>query len=138
MTTTVDTARPTTPSTQLVRRLPIAAAAALALNLIVYLAGSLAGASWLVTTPQVIGVGMVTIGTLVPFVLAGAGVWALSRRWPQGPRWASWAGLAFGVLTLPMSLIAATDPTTGISLASMHVITGVAWLLAVLPPRSRA
>jgi len=138
MTATVDTARPIASSTQLVRRLSIAAAAALTLNLLAYLAGSLAGATWLVTTPQLIGPGMVTIGTLVPVVLAGAGLWALARRWPQVQRWAAWAGLALGILTMPMSLIAATDPTTGIALASMHAIAGLAWLLAVLPTRSRA
>jgi hypothetical protein len=127
-----------TPLRRLPLRLAVAAAGALFLNLLTYLTGSLLGASWTVSTPQVIGVGMVIGATILPLALAGVVVWALASRWPALPRWSAWAGLAFGLLTIPMSLLSAADSATGISLAAMHAVTAVAWLLAVLPARSNA
>lgn len=115
-------------------RLGVAAAAAMAVNLTAYGAGSLADASWVVEGSHgTISAGAAVFASLVPLLLAGVVTWLIGRTRPGFVRFAAWAGLAVGVLTAPMAPLAATDVTTGLCLASMHAVTGVAWFLALLP-----
>ncbi|MFD4421656.1 DUF6069 family protein [Agromyces sp. NPDC058484] len=118
-------------------RVLIAAGAAVVLDLIVLWIASAGGASLIVTPPgapgsiQVDAVA-VTLTVVVPMVVVGAGVWLLTRRWPAIRLWAAWAGLAFGVLSAALPLTVEADLGTKLALASMHVITGVAWFVALV------
>ena len=45
---------------------------------------------------------------------------------------AAWLGFGFAVLSMA-SLLNAADLATGFALGSMHLMTALAWLFAVLP-----
>jgi hypothetical protein len=119
-------------------RLVIAGALALALNLAALAIGHLAGASLKVSAPEAIDWVSVTATTLGTMLVGGAISWLLIRKWPRARGWAAWGGLIFGLATMPMSFIAAADLATGCTLASMHVITSLAWLFAVKPSATTA
>jgi hypothetical protein len=119
-------------------RLVIAAAIALALNLAALAVGSLAGASLKVGAPAAIDWVSVTATTLGTMLVGGLITRLLARKWPRVRTWAAWGGLIFGLATMPMPLIAAADLTTGLTLASMHVFTSMAWLVAVKPAATTA
>lgn len=114
------------------RRLLIGAAAALAINMAAFGVGTAAGASWDVGQPSPVNLVAVMAATLVSFAVAGGITWALARTWPAFARFAAWAGLAFGVLSL-FGVLNAADAATGASLAVMHLATAGAWFLAVRP-----
>ncbi|BDZ64771.1 DUF6069 family protein [Agromyces mangrovi Wang et al. 2018] len=113
----------------------IAAGVAAALNVAVYALATSAGATMTVDmqgSPMTVTLGPVVGASIIPLVAAGLVAWPLARRWPMLRTWFAWAGLAFGVATVPMSLIATGDAVTGWSLASMHVIAGAAWFAALM------
>ncbi|HEY3339172.1 MAG TPA: DUF6069 family protein [Propionicimonas sp.] len=137
MTTTTAPAAPTTRDAQLKpARVAIAAAVALALNLAAYGIGTLAGASWTVSSPVGISWVGITATTLGTMAVGGLITWLLVRSWTKAPTWAAWGGLIFGLASMPMSFIAAADLTTGFGLASMHVIAALAWFFAVRPAKA--
>ena len=68
---------------------------------------------------------------LVVFVVLGALVWFISAKRPGFARLAAWAGLAVGVLSM-LSLINAADVTTAVSLGAMHLVTAIAWVVALI------
>ncbi len=117
------------------KRFGLAVLAAAVLNLIAYAVGSLAGASWVANGQSITWI-MVILATLFPMAVGGAITYLLSRRWGKATTVMAWIGLAFGIVTLPAPLFAAENAAAGLSLASMHVITGVVWFLAVRPGRS--
>lgn len=138
MTTTqpVQTTAPVT-SPVSVKRIGLAALAALVVNLIVYAVASAAGATWL-ANGQTVAWFMVVLASVIPIAI-GAGITVLlARRWTAAPRVMAWVGLAFALVTVPMPFLQSSDSTTSFALASMHVITGVAWFVAVLPRRAAA
>lgn len=106
--------------------------AALVLNLLALWIGSTAGASLVTAAPEPITAPVVTAMTVAPLLLAGAAVWLLARRFPL-QRFASWAGLIFALVTSAGSFIASADALTAFTLAAMHVITGLAWFIAIRP-----
>ena len=114
-------------------RLAVAAAGAVALNLIALGVGSMAGASWETGAPESIDALTITVATLLPLLLAGVVTGLIARRRPSFRRTAAWIGLAFGFAGLPMPFIAAGDLATAWALAAMHVITAVAWFIALMP-----
>lgn len=126
------TVRPITPA-----RVGLATAAALALNLVVLWLGPLAGASMDVGQPAPVGVAQVVLFSVVPLVLASAVLALIARRRPGFRPFAALAGLAFAVLTCLGSFAAATDTATGLTLSTMHVVCGAAWLWVAHPGRGR-
>lgn len=113
-------------------RITIAAAVAAVLNLAILWFGSAAGASLAVAAPEPINATTVVLMTLAPLLLAGIVVWFLERRYALRV-FAGWAGLVFALVTIAGSVLAAADIATALMLASMHVVAGVAWFVALMP-----
>lgn len=114
----------------------IAGAAALAANItVLYLARGL-GADMAVRRAETeaamtIGIGMVSLMTLLPMLLATSLLVPL-RRW--GPR--AWhllaaVGLVVAVVTVPAPFTVLAQTGTQVSLACMHVTAGIAWFVLV-------
>jgi hypothetical protein len=76
----------------------------------------------------------VLTATVLPLALAGAVTWLLARRSRKvrtvlAWAWAwAWAGLAVAIATMPVPVLFAPQPATGWTLATMHLIAGLAWL----------
>jgi len=115
----------------------LAIAAAVVVNLLVYAIGSAAGATW-IANGQAIAWFLVIIATIVPMVLGALITWLLSRAWAGARAAMAWVGLAFALGTVPAPLLSSDDRPTGLALAAMHVVTGIAWFIAVRPRRDRA
>lgn len=101
-------------------------------NLVIFAIGSIAGADWL-AQGQSIGWYLVVGASAVPLLIAAVVTSLLARVWHGAPRVLAWVGLAFGVLTAPSALIAAPQLGTALALASMHIVAGVAWFVAIRP-----
>jgi len=133
MPTATTTDKPTTTNAHLSpRRVAIAALVAVVVNLAVYAIGDVAGATWEANGQEVAWF-MVISATLIPFAIGGLLTWALARNWAPATRWMAWIGLAFAVVSLPMPFVASSDMATSVTLASMHVLAGIAWFVAVFP-----
>jgi len=118
-------------------RLWLAIAAAVVVNLLVYAIGSAAGATW-IANGQAIAWFLVIIATIVPMVLGALITWLLTRAWAGALAAMAWVGLAFALVTVPAPLLSSDNRPTGLALAAMHVVTGVAWFVAVRPQREQA
>ena len=116
------------------RRIGLAALAALAANLAVYAVASAADATWL-ADGLTVGWYLVAFATAVSMLLGAVVTGLLARKWAAAPRWIAWIGLVVGLVTVPSPLLASTNTPTGLALAAMHAITGIAWFVAVLPSR---
>lgn len=116
------------------RRMSIAICIAIVLNLVIFAIGSAAGATWLANGQTVSWV-LVIIATVVPMVIGALITWLLSRGWAKAITVMAWVGLAFAVVTVPAPLLASTNRPTGVALAGMHVVTGIAWFIALRPRR---
>ncbi|HNE90015.1 MAG TPA: DUF6069 family protein [Actinomycetota bacterium] len=114
------------------RRIGIAAVVAVLVNVAVYAIGDVAGATWQANGQEVAWF-MVISATLIPFAIGGLITWALARKWMSAPRWMAWIGLVFAVVSLPMPFFASGDSTTALTLATMHVVAGIAWFVSVFP-----
>lgn len=119
------------------KRIGLAALAALVLNLAAFAAASAADATWF-ANDMTIGWYMVVFATVIPIAI-GVGITVLlARKWTAAPRVMAWVGLAFALVTVPMPFLMSSDSPTSLALAAMHVITGVAWFVGVLPRRVTA
>lgn len=76
----------------------------------------------------------VAVATAVALAVRGVGTWLIARWRPGFTKVAAWLGFGFGLLS-SASLVNAADLATGLALGSMHLITALAWLFAVLPKR---
>jgi hypothetical protein len=125
--------------TELVGRRPmrragtVGAAAALVLNAAIWAVGRAADVSFSVTpvmsdSSMEVGIGWVAAGTLVGF---GAGWALLAWAGRRSSGWVSTVMISAGVVAVTSAsapLTAAEDTATGVLLACMHVLTGVAFL----------
>ena len=134
----VNTVSPAHPITRALaaRAAAAAAAAAVLINLLVHAIGRAAGAELEVTQPgadgpMAIGPGNVLLMTVLPILLGGI-ILAVAIRW-GGRAWnvLSWTGLFVGVLTIVMPFTVTATTATRVTLATMHLITGVAWFVAL-------
>jgi anti-sigma factor RsiW len=123
----------TTRSRSLRREAAIAAVAATAANVAVWAAGRAADVSFLVSpligTPTQVGIVLVVLTTLIAFAV-GMGLFALASRRSDG--WARAvlaAGVLFAVVSTVGPLSTAEDTSTGVLLASMHLLTGAAFAI---------
>lgn len=119
-----------TPPRPVTIAVPIAAAAAVAVNVVLLLIGRAAGAS-LVAGAQPVGPVQVIIATLMGFALGTGLLWLVARRRPERARPLAWIGLAVAVVSVIAPLTMAADLATGMTLAGMHLTTGIAWFVAV-------
>lgn len=113
-------------------RILIAIAVSIVLNLVILWIGTSMGAPMLMAMPQPIDAITVIGFTAMQMLIPGVIVWLLAKRWAIR-RFMAWAGLAFALLTIGASFAFAADTSTAITLGSMHVVAGVAWLIALQP-----
>ena len=116
------------------RRMAVAIAAAIVLNLVVYGIGSAAGATWIANGQAVTWI-LVVIATLLAMLVGSVITWLLAKRWVKATAAMAWIGLVFAVVTAPSPLLASANIQTGWALATMHVITGIVWFIAIRPRR---
>ncbi|MGC3953158.1 MAG: DUF6069 family protein [Propionicimonas sp.] len=119
-----------TPVRPMTIAVPIAAVAAVVVNVVVLFIGQAAGAA-LVAGGQPVGVVQVIIATLVTFALGAGLLWLVARRRPDGVRLLAWIGLGLGVVSVIAPLTMAAGLATGLTLAPMHLVAGIAWFVAV-------
>ena len=107
-------------------------AAAAAVNLGVYLAGTAAGASMVVSDPNPMTIPWpaAIVASILPLALGGVVAWLLAKRKPAARVWLAWAGLVFALVSCA-ALIGAPDTATALSLGAMHVVAGAAWFAAL-------
>jgi hypothetical protein len=127
--TTLDTTR----SRSLRREAAIGAVAATAANAAVWATGRAADVSFLVSPligPAIqVGIVLVVLTTLIAFAV-GMGLFALAAR--RSDRWARAvlvAGVLFAVASTAGPLSTAEDTSTGVLLASMHLLTGAVFAI---------
>lgn len=111
-------------------------AVALAANLVILAVARLLGADMTVHrpgagSPMTIGIGPVTVATVLPVLIATLLLLPLRRRVARAWRPMAYAGLVVGLLSvvLPFTVVAEGDTRT--SLAAMHVVTGLVWFVVV-------
>lgn len=102
----------------------VASGVALAGNLLAYAIGSSANASWEVGQPQPVGLAAVAVSSIVPLLIGTA----IFNRAPKLQTKLPLAGFVFALISAPGGYIASGEVATGVALASMHIITGLAWL----------
>jgi hypothetical protein len=135
MTTSATTSTAATVATPVWIRGLIAAAVAAVVNVVIHLIASAAGADMLVDTQgtaMAVTPAVVLIATVFPTALGGVVVWLLARRMPHARVVFAWAGLIVGVTTIAVPLLSAPAITTGLSLASMHIVAGAVWFSAMM------
>jgi hypothetical protein len=143
---TTTTARPdglgaAVPSRSLLRGSAAGAAAATTLNAALWAGGRAADVSFMVSSAFMtqVGIVMIVLTTLIAFAV-GSGLLALaarrSRRWVRA---VLIAAAVFAVVSAGAPLSAAQDTATGVLLATMHLVTGAAFLITawrMIPPAS--
>lgn len=126
-------------------RAPAALGAALAavVNTAIWLVGRAADASFLTSPPMLdgdlrVGLPEIVSATVVAFVL-GSWVHArAARRSSSAARAVRLTALPFAVLSAGGPLTSAQDTSTGVLLATMHVVTAAVFLVAVSRARGRS
>jgi hypothetical protein len=113
-------------------RILVMTVAALVLNLLVLWIGAAAGASLVTSAPEPINAFSVAAATVAPLLLMGAVVYILAQRFSIR-RLAGWAGLIFAIVSSAGSIMFSADTATALTLTAMHVITGFAWFIALMP-----
>jgi hypothetical protein len=118
-------------SRSLLRVSAVGAAGATLINAALWVGGRAAGVSFAVSSAFMTQVGIVSIvlTTLIAFAV-GSGLLALaarrSRRWVRA---VLIAAAVFAVVSAGAPLSAAQDTATGVLLATMHLVTGGAFLI---------
>lgn len=118
-------------SRSLLRVSAVGAAGATLINAALWTAGRAAGVSFAVSSAFMTQVGIVSIvlTTLIAFAV-GSGLLAMaarrSRRWVRA---VLIAAAVFAVVSAGAPLSAAQDTATGVLLATMHLVTGGAFLI---------
>lgn len=106
-------------------------AAAVVVNVVLFLIGQASGATYDVKAQSTVNLGIVvgmTVAQLsVGFVLA----WLVARFAPKFFGALVWVGVGFAIITAPGGWVASQDPVTGITLGLMHVSGAAAWFLGV-------
>jgi len=140
--TTIDAPVHTLPATSVTPfsrgRFAIVVAVAAAVNLAIFAIGSAAGASMIVNTgsaTQLIAV-LPVVATVVPLVLAGLVTWFVARRVRVFRPVAGWVGAVVALFSTIAPFVMSADAATGVSLAAMHVVAGVAWFVALMTGRN--
>lgn len=112
----------------------VAAVTAVVVNLVIFGIGTALDVDFVVIPPGdervTVALPVVAVMTLVPLLVGGVLLAVAGRRvgvWNV----LAWIGLAVGLLSAVGPLDSAVQTSTGVTLALMHVVTGLAWFLAV-------
>ena len=105
-------------------------------NVVVLGVGQLSGADMRVAqtagaAATQVGVGMVLLMSVGPTIPGGLALWLAARRSARAWRGVGWAGLALGVLTVPLPYTVQASSDTSLTLAVMHLVGGLVWFGAV-------
>ena len=119
------------------RRAGVLIGAALVVNLVLLLLGSLAGASMTVQPSTVVGVVAVAVATVLTLAVGFAVAAALLARAPRFVRALQVAGGVVAVLSVASPLLADTDTATKLVLGAMHLVCGAAFVVGLQPYTSR-
>jgi len=114
----------------------LATAGALFANALVFAIASAAGASWDVGQPFSVGIAMVLGATAGPMLLGGYVAKLITAKRPKALNIFAWGVLAFTVVGAPSGWATSGEAATGIALGLMHIVVGIAWLLALKTTRS--
>lgn len=114
-------------------RVVIGSLSALVVNLAIFAIATSAGVSFDMASSQPTNAYVVAAASLLPIVIGAAVVTLVARRRPGFRRFASWAGLAFAIVTCAGSFGASGDVPTALALSAMHVVVGLTWFLTVKP-----
>ena len=122
----------------LVRRGAVLGLVAVVVNLLVLLAGRVAGASFAVAgpggAPTEVGIGAVLIATVAGLAVGlAAAALLLARRAVRGVRVLQIVGGVFAVLSVISPALADTDVVTRVALSVMHLVVGAAYVAALDP-----
>ncbi|PVG80685.1 hypothetical protein DDE18_22050 [Nocardioides gansuensis] len=113
----------------------VALAAAVLGNLVVWGAARLLGADFHVVRPDgaafTVGAGPVVVFTVGSIVVGGLALVVASRLSTRAWSALAWLGLAIGILTVPMPFTVTADLDTQLALVVMHLLTGLAWFVAL-------
>ncbi|MFM7029731.1 MAG: DUF6069 family protein [Micrococcales bacterium] len=104
---------------------------ALAANVLLFLLGSAAGATWEVGQPAPIGLAAIAVATLLPMLLGGLVVRAIAKRKPNLVSAFTWVVLVFSLVGAPGGYVASQNLPTGLALGAMHVVVGLVWFYSV-------
>lgn len=113
------------------KRVLIGATAALIANIILYLIGGAAAATWQVGLPFTVSLAMVAFATVFPMLLGGFIVGILAKWKPGIVGLASWLVLVFALAGSPSGYIASQDLATGLALGAMHLVVGLSWFIGI-------
>lgn len=113
------------------KRLALGATVALLANIVIFLIGSAASATWQVGLPTTVTLPLVALATVVPMLLGGLAVGLISKRWPSVIGLASWIVLVFSIAGAPSGYIASQNAATGLALGAMHVVVGISWFVSI-------
>lgn len=116
----------------------IAAVVAAVVNLIIAAIARAAGVSMTVDSRgehMVVGISSVIVVTVAVLGIAAIVVWLIARQRPGARRMFAWIGVVFALVSLAAPITAAVDTATAVILASMHVVAGFFWFVALLTAR---
>lgn len=111
-------------------------AIALPANLLVLGLARLAGADMQVrpdrtAAAMTIGIGLVTVSTVLPMLLATTALLPLRRWGPRAWHALAWTGLVIGLVTIPVPFTMVSEWSTQAALALLHVVAGLSWFVVV-------
>ena len=105
--------------------------AASAVNVVLFLIGQAAGATYDVKAQTNVNLGLVIGMTVAQLAVGFLVAWLAARFAPKAFGPLVWVGLGFAIITSPGGWVASQDAATGITLALMHVSGAAAWFLGV-------
>ena len=104
---------------------------AAALNVVLFLIGQAAGATYDVNAQTNVNLGLVIGMTIAQLAVGFLIAWLAARFAPKTLTALVWVGLAFAILTSPGGWVASQDAATGVTLALMHATGAAAWVFGV-------
>ncbi|MEV6073017.1 DUF6069 family protein [Nocardia sp. NPDC052001] len=114
--------------------------AAVITDLVIFGVAELAGADMVVTPrggrTMTIGVGMIVGALFVAIAIATVALVLLAGRGQSFRRLLATGGLALSLLSIVLVLAAGATVETKTALASMHIVTGLIWFVALWRPRT--
>lgn len=106
-------------------------AAAAAINVVVFLIGQAAGATYDVNAPSPVNIGIVIGMTIAQLAVGYLIALATARFAPKLFAALIWVGAGFAILSAPGGWFMSGDAATGVALGLMHVTGAVAWFFGV-------
>ena len=119
-----------------VSRVAIWLAAAAIANVVLFLVGENAGATYSVGSPAPIDALITAIATVVPLSVGAFVASLVGKKGTKVLNVLVWAGFVVAIISAPNAWVLSQDMATGVTLGAMHLVAAVAWLLAVKPRKA--